>query len=264
MKVYQDKEFNGFFKSSFEDFEVSPTSQSWDKIAKELDRKPSKKYLVFWIAAANVVVLLGIGIGLFTKPNELIKLKAKPVQNTIANHEQHTKVEAFAEQITASKTKITAQIERVEDQILLASTDQKEVNAQQLETNINEMNVTAKADVLVIANTNEGIARVKPSKRIQSVAQQMIVDVSTQNNINSYNIRKITLAQKTIDETLPENNTFNRKKLKIKSVGDLVNFIVAQVDKRDDKIIKISKTDESDNEITGINLGLFKFSKAEK
>jgi hypothetical protein len=36
---------------------------------------------------------------------------------------------------------------------------------------------------------------------------------------------------------------------------------VAKVDKREEKIIKMSKTQESDNEITGINLGLFKFRK---
>jgi hypothetical protein len=47
-------------------------------------------------------------------------------------------------------------------------------------------------------------------------------------------------------------------------VGDLVNFVIAKVDKREEKIIKVSKTDEGDNEITGINLGLFKFSKSEK
>jgi hypothetical protein len=29
-------------------------------------------------------------------------------------------------------------------------------------------------------------------------------------------------------------------------------------------VIRVSKTDESDNEITGINLGIFKFRKAEK
>ena len=31
-----------------------------------------------------------------------------------------------------------------------------------------------------------------------------------------------------------------------------------------DKIIKMGKTSESDNEITGINLGLIKYSKTEK
>ena len=264
MKVYQDKDFDGFFKSSFEDFEVTPSAQSWDKIAKELDRKPTKKYPIFWIAAANVVIVLGIGIGLFTKPTEVIKLKGAPIQNIISNQEQNTKVEAFAEQNTAPKTKIKAQSEIIENREILASLDQKEVNVTESKNTPNELILPSKADVLEVTNTIDNLTRVSPARKIQSVAQQMINEESTQNNINSYNISKMTLAQNTIDENLSGNGANNGRKLKIKSVGDLVNFVVAQVDKRDDKIIKISKTDESDNEITGINLGLFKFSKAEK
>jgi hypothetical protein len=40
--------------------------------------------------------------------------------------------------------------------------------------------------------------------------------------------------------------------------------VVAKVDKREEKIIKVSKTSESDIEITGINLGLIKYLKSEK
>lgn len=264
MKVNQDKEFDGFFKSSFEDFEIMPSANSWDKIAKELERKPGKKYPIFWMSAASVVIILGFGIGLFTKPTEVIKLKGKPVQNIIANHEAATKVEVLTEQITAPKTKIIAQTEINEDQILLASLDQNERNEQQVGTTSNEMNVASRSEVLVVTNTVENLAWVKPSKRIQSVALQMIEEEIPQHKINSYNVPKMTLAQNTIDENLPQNGAVNGRKLKIKSVGDLVNFVVAQVDKREEKIIKLSRTDESDNEITGINLGLFKFSKAER
>jgi hypothetical protein len=263
MKVYQDKDFDGFFKSSFEDFEVTPSAQSWDKIAKELERKPTKKYPIFWIAAANVVIVLWIGIGLFTKPTEVIKLKGAPIQNIIANQEQNTKVEAFAEQIIASKTKVKDPIENIEDRVILASIDQKEINVQE-EATTNELILPSRSDVLEVTNTMENLTRVRPARKIQSVAQQMIDEESIQNNINSYNVPKMTLAQNTIDENLSGNGANNGRKIKIKSVGDLVNFVVAQVDKRDDKIIKVSKTDESDNEITGINFGLFKFSKAER
>ena len=70
-----DKDFDQIFKSSFEDFEVQPAANSWDKITDKLDKKPKKKsFGVFWMAAASVVVVLGIGIGLFTKPTEVIKV----------------------------------------------------------------------------------------------------------------------------------------------------------------------------------------------
>ena len=43
---------------------------------------------------------------------------------------------------------------------------------------------------------------------------------------------------------------------KIKSVKDMVNFLVSKVDKRKNKIVYMSKTEESDIEITAINLGI--------
>jgi pectate lyase len=110
----------------------------------------------------------------------------------------------------------------------------------------------------------EDLARIKPIKRINSVAQQMIDDEAKQIKLNGSMNAALALAQNTNDGNLDDVGGVNDRKVKIKSVGDLVNFVVAKVDKREEKIIKVSKTDEGDNQITGINLGLFKFRKAEK
>ena len=45
---------------------------------------------------------------------------------------------------------------------------------------------------------------------------------------------------------------------KIRSIGGLVNFVIARVDKRDDKIIEFKEGAEG-SEVSGINLGLVKF-----
>ena len=50
------------------------------------------------------------------------------------------------------------------------------------------------------------------------------------------------------------------KKHKIHSLGDLFNVMIASVDKRKDKFIEFTDTDEGDN-ITGINLGIVKVKK---
>nr|MBC7613533.1 hypothetical protein [Pseudopedobacter sp.] len=55
MKEISDKEFDGFFKSSFEDFEVAPSKNSWENITQKLDKKAAKKkFPIYWSAAASV------------------------------------------------------------------------------------------------------------------------------------------------------------------------------------------------------------------
>ena len=76
MKEISDKEFDSFFKSSFEDFEVAPSARSWEQIAGNLAQKPTKKRFPFiWMAAASVVIIVAIGIRFYTQPAEMIKLK---------------------------------------------------------------------------------------------------------------------------------------------------------------------------------------------
>jgi hypothetical protein len=259
MKVASDKKFDEFFKSSFEDFEVEPSANSWDKIAQELKQKPKKKFPIFWMAAASVVIVLGIGLGLYTQPTEVIKLKPQTDELT-------AKVEPKLEESKEQGVKIKEQ--RIEKPVLVAATTKKQPVSQEnkvSEKNISEdATITSKVNVLDLNNLEEDLARVKPVKRINSVAQQMIDDEAKQTKLNGSMNAALALAQNTNDENLNDDGAITGRKVKIKSVGDLVNFVVAKVDKREEKIIKVSRTDEGDNEITGINLGLFKFRKAEK
>ena len=51
------------------------------------------------------------------------------------------------------------------------------------------------------------------------------------------------------------------KKHRIRSLGDVLNVVIAAVDKREDKFIEFSNTDEDDATITGLNLGIIKVKK---
>ena len=52
-------------------------------------------------------------------------------------------------------------------------------------------------------------------------------------------------------------------KIKIRSIGSLVNFVIAKVDHREDKIIEFEDNDEG-SEVSGINLGVLKFKSRKK
>ena len=58
------------------------------------------------------------------------------------------------------------------------------------------------------------------------------------------------------EESDSEENEL-RGQRKIRSIGSLVNFVIAKVDKREDKLIEFKDSDEG-SEVSGINLGLVK------
>lgn len=277
MKVMSDKEFDKAFKSSFEDFEVEPTAKSWENISAQLNDKPKgKKFPIFWLsAAASVVIVLSIGISIYQKPaDEIIKLRAKEnPKNNIVDIEQTSP--QYSNNNKTAKVNNDVKVIEQGDKLLVANSSTQKNNVKRVgvnavatekinaseKNNLPDATISPKANVLSINNIETVIAETKPVRK-PTVTEKIIAEeearkVSSNNN-------QTALATNTNDENLNNEGATGNRKLKIKSVGDLVNFVVAKVDKRDEKIIKISKTDESDNEITGINLGLFKFRKAEK
>ena len=80
-----DNDIDQLFKSSLEDFEVSPAANSWDKITDGLDQKPkTKKYPIFWMAAASVLLVATLGITLFNQETDVIKLHGNQTKDLAA------------------------------------------------------------------------------------------------------------------------------------------------------------------------------------
>lgn len=246
-----DKDFDAVFKSSFEDFEVAPAIDSWNKISDKINAKPGKKKTSFlWMAAASIVIVLGVGIGLFTKPIATIKLHPNGDNEILANLSQ--------------VQKDTDVIIPMENTIL----DKKSFKRGKT-TSITNTLVDKKTQEENIIETFTALENEPVDTEIESVKalKPIRTKLATERLMEQEEIAKIkktaplTLAQMS-DETNSTLTDDARVKIpRIPSVGELVNFVIAKVDKREEKLIKISKTEESDNEITGINLGLFKFRK---
>jgi hypothetical protein len=74
--------------------------------------------------------------------------------------------------------------------------------------------------------------------------------------------KQVVVAQ--VDQVELESNSVDgTTKPRIKSIGGLVNFVIAQVDKREDKIIEFRDGEEG-SEVSGINLGPLKFKNRNK
>jgi hypothetical protein len=264
MKPMLDKDIDQLFKSSLEDFEVTPSVKSWDKITASLHHKPkAKKYTIFWMAAASILIVVSLGITLFNQQTDVIKLHGNQIKDLAALEQQVVNQPIENQPVKADILDFTPNS-------VLAN---RKANANQKPqvVEIVENNLTPDATIdhtSGVFNTNNHqeeikIVSVKPTR--EKTVTERILETETANNQSTKINKQNTLtAQNTTDENLPSNGNLLDRKLKIKSIGDLVNFVVAKVDKREEKIIKVSKTSESDTEITGINLGLIRYNKLEE
>lgn len=247
-----DKDFDAFFKSSFEDFEVTPATDSWAKVSKKIDKPTRKKFSLFWMAAASIVIVLGIGVSLYTKPTEVIKLHPDGEKEMMANVTQEEKavvgtVPVVSETIAKPLQKPVKNIAKNSKTITESKLAKKTVI--EIQKPVDE---PVETDLELVKNVKPlraklATERLLEQEEINKLKASATTDLANNNNQNLAEIESIT--------------EFPTRRARISSMGDLVNFVVAKVDKREEKIIKMSKTEESDNEITGINLGLFKFRK---
>ncbi|WP_304064323.1 hypothetical protein [Pedobacter glucosidilyticus] len=242
-----DKELDILFKSKFEDYEVEPSVSSWSKIEEQLSIKPMQRRKVpfLWMAAASVLVVLGLGLIFWNKPQEQIMLKGKPAVeegNILIAQNNST---SLSNEVNTSTKQTNIQLGNQENEV------QKIVKAAPEQNSLQEENLFAstQANKPEIQQEQELVIRTEPVKRI-TVTELILLEEE--------NAAKTDKIKSSMFSSLNEDNQSSEK---IRSVGDLVNFVIAKVDKREQKLIRISKTDESDIEITGINLGLFKYKK---
>ncbi|MBD3748049.1 MAG: hypothetical protein IE931_00995 [Sphingobacteriales bacterium] len=270
MKEISDKEFDGFFKSFFEDFEVEPSAKSWEEISNNLAQKTEKRrFPLIWTAAASVMIIIAIGIRFYLQPAEMIKLKGNQAAEQVLASAPSTSSSALPKEEISSVSKSNETLRKKENATQKERSQQ--VNQeQQLASITPEKNISPDAtthsssSVLNTKAVDQNLAEVNEVQpvKVKTVTERILAEEAAQKN--NEKLKPTEVLAQSLNGNPIEDGAISGKKVKIRSVGDLVNFVIAKVDKRNEKIIEVSKTDESDNEITGINLGLIKFRKAEK
>ncbi|HEY0894959.1 MAG TPA: hypothetical protein VGE15_00270 [Sphingobacteriaceae bacterium] len=250
-----DKELDQLFQSRFDSFEAEPAASLWSSIESQLENKPGKRagMPVFWMAAASVVVLLGAGLWLF-RPEEKVYLKGETVLAKV--HQQP------AEEIPAGTPAISTQP--------AAETEPAESNPVRKAVRVKKDEYLAAADTrekepavqavpenqVLFAKAEEPVAENDPAPIMALVAAE-----------EAPHSRRGEVHQTVLAMLPPEEEAVGEKPLrerrKIRSVGDIVNFVVAKVDQRDDKLIEMAEDDEG-TKISGINLGLFKIKSKKR
>jgi len=250
----QDKEFDEIFNSKFDDFEAEPSPIVWDNIADELDGKKSKGAVLPWLSiAATIVVLLTAG-ALFLrkdkpaagdKPTKLVAMHIKPEINKedkqnagLVDHAKPSDKIVAANHQHKNSLPVHKVIEPVTDK---ENNHDNEVQ----QSRPDEQRLVATIPDASIANTKPVLPDVKLTPKTTGIVAQAVVE------------RPIVMASTGNEE--PES----AKKHGIRSLGGLINVLIAKVDKRQDKLIEFSDSDDDDTEsnVTGVNLGVIKIKK---
>lgn len=233
-----DKDFDRIVKRKLEKLSVEPAPEVWKNIQQALESQPARKKIPFaWLSAA-CILLLSAFVFWFNTPSttqpDLIVQKLEtpaaeksnlvPVAESLIEAEVETKATAAVSKKSAKKIQANAPILLVEKP----------------------------------AETESLVAHTRQKTENMELAPAIAV--------NQESATQTTAALVNASET-PESENIDepvRPKRKLRTLGDLVNFVVAQVDSREDKIIEVTDRDQEGIRLTGLNLGLLKIKNTNK
>lgn len=255
MQPMSDKELDKLFQEKFDSFEVEPSAGLWAKIDAEMGEVKAEKkkriFPIFWMAAASVLIVMAAGLYFIPKQptiklqgkddTELTASQPKPNEEDIDVVKEPSIVPENQEVKQASGRKLMASVNT--SSVLKGKYTSREAKAQ------------ASPEVEKVSNMRVASSAVEPAK-----AQDIVSTPQPEREIG----KKVTPPSLVAMLNVPEKDLENPgagqalPRRKIKSLGDLVNRVVAKVDPRDEKIIQFTDNDEG-TEVSGINLGLIKF-----
>jgi hypothetical protein len=257
-----DKEFDQLFNAKLTDLEIEPSAELWGKITPEIpgNSKDSSGLMPMMSIAATLVVILAAGL-LF-----------RPSTPKVVLHGQYNPQQVIAETVPVVKSG-----EPIVDPYQGLTPEQRTVQQpQQIAVEgkhqvINKVESKGVDPVESIVDTMQNMAYTKPlniTKPDHSDNNFIKTNIPVTNTIANVAPKADALtnparaiAMNPQETKMPEAV----KKKKIHNLGDLLNVVIAKVDKRDNKIIQFgSGSDDDDDDllnVTGVNLGPIKVKK---
>ena len=257
----QDKEFDDLFRSKLDGFETEPSARVWTGIDAELSGKRRKKILgPFLSVAASIIVLVAAGI-LFIPQKGKVTGK-HPVQNKIAKTSATTITSPTV--ISHSQPALKSQAGSLNETTLADNHARPHYSKTKKDIPVKQSQETIKA---IEADNQAGLAAIPRTQ--PEVIDAVVPDISTQIAVKQPAVETISFKTKPALPAVQQPAADKQDELaakpgkKLRSLGDIINIAVAKVDKRKDKIIEFSDTDDNGSTITAVNLGIIKIKKRE-
>jgi len=255
MQNIPDKEFDELFKNQFEEAEIEPSSDLWGAIETKLEAKRKPAFPVYWIAAAVSVIGLTIGLLFYSSVGNqmgaVLAIAHRPAAKVDRNAVQDVTVSPQTVNSTVKKVAVSP-VRVVSESFAMGKNQKKNMVAHSVNTvNHNAPSGSVKKDLIAMQPLKQ-IGR--PDYKTITVKQEKmgLPPVPDEIVLASANVPERK------DEVINENDQKENKG--IRNVGDLVNFVVGKLDKREDKALQF-QTDDDNSSLVGINIGMLKFKK---
>ncbi|WP_162997090.1 hypothetical protein [Mucilaginibacter kameinonensis] len=257
----QDKELDRLFQRKLDNLEIQPSARVWQDISAGLNADKRKRILLPLLsAAAGVILLITAGILFIPKqpikhsdqhhPTEIAKTH-EPIKQPVAPKVEPvptpTQNKVPANPVIASINSI-AQTRKIKSKNNLTQAIPEPTTAAPLPV------ITHEAEPLFASDpaTNHPVVKTAAPDSTTTIGPKSAI-------INGEKAQPVLIAQTPVQPAPAAAK--HVKKHRIRSLGDVFNVVIAAVDKRKDKVIEFSNTDEDDATITGLNLGFIKVKK---
>lgn len=257
----QDKELDRLFQQKLDDLEIQPSAQVWQGISAGLNTDKRRKTLLPLLsAAAGVILLITAGILFISKQPVKNNGRHHSTEITQASRPVKQSVAVTVEPVvppTPAQNKIPA------NPVIAPVNNLAHVNKTKTKTNLTQSikQPVATAQPPVDARTDEPLLANAPATDypvVKTAAPDTATRIGPKSAIINNEKTQPALIAQTPAQSAPAKPV---KKHRIRSLGDVFNVVIAAVDKRKDKVIEFSNTDEDDATITGVNLGFVKIKK---
>lgn len=246
MQHIQDKEMiDDLFRSKLVNAETEAPLHLWQNIEIQLVPKKEKKTPFFWLAAASI--LIAMVSFLFIRPKAPIYLTAKLPAVIEPTKSPSNTLENFVELEYDFKNQNT---KLLPSKNITTETENSPLLSIQSKKDSASLQPNLQLARLVVKDGME-----KSADLMVNISEELQSEVSTTD--------KMDLAETDLSTEDGEDKPQVETRKSIRGFGDLINFVVDKVDKREKKIIQFSSDD--DQAITAVNIGFLKLnSKKQK
>ncbi|MCJ0742793.1 hypothetical protein [Pedobacter montanisoli] len=229
------------------DAEIEPSADLWNNIKQELEPKRKRVFPIYWVAAACVLIAV-TGL-ILTQEKRTIRLHGK-AQVLAKTEDANTIVkEDLQMPETAVKTDYREPVAKTNFH-LASNKQQSDEMIKNIQTDLQPKENIERLPVKPLD--------VMPYDVTKSETTVTIANVGNTNPVNQEMIAQVD--HKTQSADLTEEVESTQSKKGFRNVGDVVNYVIDKVDKREKKLIRFSTDDDDNSSIIGINIGFVKLN----
>lgn len=237
MQNIQDKEFDQLFRDRFDGAETEPSDNLWGNIETQLGNKPKRVFPVYWVAAALCAAAVTAGL-LFRQP-EKGQAIVSVAQTVVREHRSANKAVA----VVREKPSVPVYIASVRIPSASAKPAGRDIKKE------TKKDLAAMQPLALIVHPDHITVSVRqkkeelPEPAKETPEEQMLASTAASDR----------------NETTDDHEV-SEKHRGIRNIGDLVNYVVNKLDKREEKMLKF-ETNDDESTLIGINIGMIRYNR---